>query len=345
MSIIGQKVSFYPFVDEEIRVQEIEDAKKNKVRELVLVSADQIPDDHYEFYKNVGHFINQKTNEYVTELAPHQIQTWADRWISKYRLYLKSQKIGLSTMILLEDLHIALTRGRGKEILIISQSKEKAKDHIQDLKKMIQESMYRDFLIDRATTEEELLKDERSKIDTIYLRNPEDPIHPTKIIALGITSAGSLISFKKVCHIHMSDVTLADMTEERFVEAFGGAFSRLANTDGSLVIECPPRGPSGPVFNIVDEDDSLKKDGIAVELEEGKKIVTPSGFLVRKYTFQVGIDCAMITPEFIEKERRRLGVLFGMYYLADFYSTDQTWFNKKSIEQTSAEATEAYDAF
>ena len=342
MRVITQKIPFYPFTDEELRLEE---RKKNQSRDLVLHSVEDIPSNLDEFYNNVGYFVNQKTNDYVTVLAPHQIQTWADRWISKYRLYLKSQKIGLSTMILLEDLHIALTRGRGKEILIISQSKEKAKDHIQDLKKMIGNSIYADFLIDRAVTEEELLKDERSKIDTIYLRNPENPSTPTKIIALGITSAGSLISFKKVCHIHMSDVTLADMTEERFVEAFGGAFTRLANTDGTLVIECPPRGPSGPVFNIVDEDDSLKKDGITVEIQEGKKIVTPSGFMVRKYTFEVGIDCGMITTEFIQKERRRLGVLFGMYYMADFYSTDQTWFEKDSINQTSQEATEAYDAF
>ena len=275
-----------------------------------LHSIKSIPDDLEKFYFNVGYFINQKTNEHVVSLAPHQIQTWADRWISKYRLYLKSQKIGLSTMILLEDFHIALTRGRGKEILIISQSKEKAKEHIQDLKKMIGNSIYADFLINRPTTQEDLLKDERSKIDTIYLRNPENPNHPTKIIALGITSVGSLISFKKVCHIHMSDVTLADMVEERFVEAFGGAFSRLANTDGTLVIECPPRGPQGPVFNIVDED-SLKQDGITVELDEGKKILTPSGFLVRRYTYQVGIDCGMITIPFIEKEKRRLGVLLA----------------------------------
>lgn len=67
--------------------------------------------------------------------------------------------------------------------------------------------------------------------------------------------------------------------------------------------------------------------------------------MVRKYTYQVGIVCGMITPEFIEKEKRRLGVLFGMYYMADFYSTDQTWFDKDSINQTSVEATEAYDSF
>ena len=307
-------------------------------------SLNQIPNDLSAFYKNVGYFLNQKTNELVEHLAPHQIQCWKDRDESKYRLYLKSQKIGLSTMILLEDFHIALTVGRGKEILIISQSKEKAKEHIQDIKKMISTSLYRDFLIDRPLTEEDLLKDERTKIDTIYLRNPENPTQPTKIIALGITSAASLISFKRVCHIHMSDVTLADMSEERFVEAFGGAFSRLANTNGSMVIECPPRGPSGPVFNIVDEDDSLKQDGVSIEIKEGKKILTPSGFLVRRYTYQVGLDCLMISPEFIEQEKRRLGVLFAMYYMADFYSTDQTWFDKHSIDQTSMEATEAYDS-
>lgn len=304
-----------------------------------------VPDDLSEFYEKVGYFINQKTNEYVTELAEHQIQTWYDRWISKYRLYVKSQKIGLSTMILLEDFHIALTRGRGKEILIIAQSKEKAQDHIQDLKKMISQSIYSDFLINRATTEEELLKDERTKIDKIYLRNPANPNQPTKIIALGITSVGSLISFKRVCHIHMSDVTLADMTEERFDEAFGGAFSRLANTDGTMVIECPMRGPSGPVFNILDEDDSLKKDGVIIEFAEGEKIETPSGFLVRRYTYQVGIISGMITLDFIEKEKRRLGVLFGMYYLAEVYTSDKTWFSKESIQQTSIQATEMYDSF
>jgi len=313
--------------------------------QLNLFPTNEIPNDLYTFYKNVGYFTNQKTNEPVQVLAPHQIECWNDRELSRYRLYLKSQKIGLSTMLLLEDFHIALTVGRGKEILIVSQSKEKAKDHIQDLKKIITSSIYADFLIDRPTTEEDLLKDERSKVDTIYLRNPERPQYTTKIIALGITSAASLISFKKVCHIHMSDVTLADMTDERFVEAFGGAFSRLANTNGTMVIECPPRGPSGPVFNIVDEEDSLKKDGVSIEIEEGKKILTSSGFLVRRYTYQVGIDCGMITMQFIEQEKRRLGVLFSMYYEADFYSTDQTWFDKNSINQTSQIATEIYDAF
>ena len=72
---IGQKISFYPFTDEEIRIQEIEDKKKGQVRELVLQPIKDIPSELNDFYTNVGYFVNQKTNDYVTVLAPHQIQT------------------------------------------------------------------------------------------------------------------------------------------------------------------------------------------------------------------------------------------------------------------------------
>ena len=92
--------------------------KDEKGRDLILQPVEAIPDDIHEFYRNVGYFTEQHTNKEVRNLAPHQVQVWNDRKKSKYRLYLKSQKIGLSTSILLEDLHIALTRGRGKEIFI-----------------------------------------------------------------------------------------------------------------------------------------------------------------------------------------------------------------------------------
>lgn len=302
-----------------------------------------IPDDLNMFYSRVGHFVHPFTGLPVDNLGPHQHEAWSDRKKSKYRLYLKSQKIGLSMLFLLEDLHVALTYGKGKEILVVSQSKQKAQEHLQDLRKMLRASpVYKPFLIE--TPGKDMLKDERTKIEQIYLRNPERPSVPTKIIALGITSPGSLISFKKVCHIHMSDVTLADMTEERFQESFGGLFSRLANTNGTMVIECPPRGTSGPVFDIVNADDLKDKAGLAVEIEEGKQVTGRQGFLVRRYTYQVGIDCGLITEQFIENERARLGVLFGMYYEADFYSSDKTWFDREYI-QASELATEAYGAF
>lgn len=303
-----------------------------------------IPQDLKIFYSRVGHFIHPFTGKEVDTLGEHQYQAWSDRGRSRYRLYLKSQKIGLSMLFLLEDLHVALTYGRGKEILVVSQSKAKAQDHLQDLRRMLRaSSIYSPFLIEDPG--KDMMRDERTKVSTIYLRNPDNPRLPTKIIALGITSPGSLISFKRVCHIHMSDVTLADMTEERFAESFGGLFSRLANTNGTMVIECPPRGTSGPVYDIVNAEELKDEQGLAVDIKEGERVQGRQGFLVRRYTYQVGIDCGLITPEFIELERQRLGVLFGMYYEADFYSSDKTWFNKEHIEQVSQEATELYGSF
>jgi len=43
MKVIGQKISFYPFTDEEIRLQEIEDRKKGQVDELALQSVYELP--------------------------------------------------------------------------------------------------------------------------------------------------------------------------------------------------------------------------------------------------------------------------------------------------------------
>lgn len=288
----------------------------HRKQNMYLPAVDEIPTDLDTFYRNMGGFVNEKTKEIVTELAPHQKQCWEDRAKSKYRLYLKSVKIGLSMVILLEDFHIALTRGRGKEILIIAQNKTAAKDHLRDLKKMILNSKYKDFLIDKPSANEGIRADEKTKADVIYLRNPGGR-DQTKIKALGIASPGSLGSFKRVCHIHLSDVTFARMKEERFTKAFYGLYTCLASTKGTMIIECLPRKPSGPIFDIVNEDDKLKRQHIN-EKEDSKEILTPKGFLVRKYTVEVGIACGMITKKFVEQAKKLPGAKFNMYYMAKF---------------------------
>lgn len=334
-------------------MQKIEAANK-RIDDILKIQAENkiarslptdIPQDLQTFYKEMGYFSHPFTGKDVPTLAKHQQEAWGDSDKSKYRLYLKSQKIGLSMLFLLEDVHKALTVAKGQEILVVAQSKSKAQDHLQDIRKMLRASpKYKDYLIEDAS--KTLLRDEKTKIEIIYLRNPEKPAVPTKIIALGITSPSSLISFKKVRHIHMSDVTLADMSEERFNESFGALFSRLANTNGSMVIECPPRGTSGPVFDLVNANEELKDDeGITIDIKEGELVTGGQGFLIRRYTFQVGLDSGLMNIEFIDSERRRLSVLFGMYYEATFYSSDRVWFDKAHVKQTSEEATLAYGSF
>jgi hypothetical protein len=54
-----------------------------------------------------------------------------------------------------------------------------------------------------------------------------------------------------VSKIHMSDIAATNLVDDSGL--FAAAFSRLANTDGSLIIETPPRGARGRVYEIFEQ--------------------------------------------------------------------------------------------
>ena len=83
-----------------------------------LLSQLQIPLDPQEFYKDFGYLLHPKTGEFVQQLTDYQYKIWNSK--TKYRVVIKSQKVGLSTSSLLEDFHKALTTCKGKDILIIA---------------------------------------------------------------------------------------------------------------------------------------------------------------------------------------------------------------------------------
>ena len=49
----------------------------------------------------------------------------------------------------------------------------------------------------------------------------------------------------------MSDIAATNLVDDSGL--FAAAFSRLANTDGSLIIETPPRGARGRVYEIFEQ--------------------------------------------------------------------------------------------
>lgn len=292
-----------------------------------------------EFYSEFDGFTHPESGEVVQKLADHQIECWNDQFKYIYRMYPKSQKILLTSLFLLEDIYHALTDARGMEILIIGQSLDHAKIHLQDLRKMVLGSNYRDYLITKPIPEIGLLKDEVTKVETAYMHNPKNFLRPTKIYALG-PSPGSLLSYKRVKHVHASDITKSKETPETLKETVANFISRLANTAGSAVIEGPPRGLSGPIWEEYQKFEAMKRQGIDLsKLTRNEQRKYP--FYVRKYTYEVGIKAGVITPEFIEGERNRWGPLFGMLYLADFYESDQSWY-KPEMFKTSPDATDFF---
>ncbi len=273
-----------------------------------------IPLDPDEFYRDFGLLEHPVDGRPVPHLTSYQRELWLDGQRHKRRLCVKSQKIGISTSALMEDFQHAITDCKGKEILIIAQTYDHAKNHLLTLRKMvINSTKYAQFLVSRPT--DLLLRDEVTKVSVIYVQNPDNIQKPTRIIALG-PRPGSIWSWKEVKHIHMSDIAAQDQMVDDS-ETFGAAFSRLANTNGSMLIETPPRGPSGKIYDIY-EHSKLKKGSGIPEAE----------FAVREYPASLAVEAGLITQDFLDAERERLGPAYDMYYACDFYNSANTWYSK-----------------
>ena len=89
-----------------------------------------------------------RTGKQVPELAQYQVDLWKRGYVYKYRLVIKSNKIGLTTSSLLELFYHMITDCAGFEALIFAQKYTIARDHIRTLRRMIlQSDKYRQFLI------------------------------------------------------------------------------------------------------------------------------------------------------------------------------------------------------
>lgn len=285
---------------------------------------DSVPIDPQQFYQNIGLLEHPHTRQPVKKLTSYQLEAWRDAFRYRYRLVVKSQKIGMTTTSLMEDFQRCLLpiehslSCRGKEILLIAQTHAMAKEHLMTLQYMIMNSdKYRNYLILSAGEGNSSL--EQTKATQLYIYNPTNPKKPTRIIALG-PSAASIWSWKNVKHIHMSDVAAI---ESRIDDApiFGAAFSRLANTNGTMLIESPPRGQRGKVWDIY-KASKLKGDDV---YEEAK-------FKVREYSAQRAVDAGLITEEFLQAERVRLGPLYGQYYECEFMNPYTSWYTQDMIK-------------
>jgi len=293
-------------------------------------------DEFYSYFEPLTH---PDTREPVTHLADHQREVWDDQFKYLLRGYPKSQKIYLSTTFLFEDIYHALTDAMGMEIIIIGQSEFHSQTHLQDFKKLILTSQLKDYLIREPIKEIGLERNEITKATVAYMHNPKNPFWPTKIYALP-PSAGSLISLKRVKHVHASDITRSKETPEKQKEAIASMFSRLANSVGSMVLEAPFRGMSGPLFEFWEKYKEITEKGIDLSrLTKTQQQAMP--MYIKEYDYHYGIKSGAFTPEFIEGEKIRLGPLFDMYYGAKPYESDQSWFTQDMF-QTSQEANDFF---
>ena len=125
----------------------------------------------------------------------------------------------------------------------------------------------------------------------LFIQNPDNPSQPTKIIGLGGNEA-SIWSFKEVKHIHMSDIAV--ITKKDYSGVINAAMTRLANTDGTMIIETPAYGPRGKVYEIYMQSKLAKGDSI-----EGQ-------FKLFTIPAREAVAANLISQEFLEGQKIEL---------------------------------------
>ena len=279
-----------------------------------------IPHDPQKFYEDFGLLVHPKTGLPSPRLTPYQYDVWKAGFYHKYRLAIKSQKIGLTTSVLMEDFQRAITDCKGYEILVIAQTILHAREHLYTLREMLLNSnKYSSFLMLKPT--ELVMKDQVTKVTVLYIKNPDNEKRPTRIIGLGGNEA-SIWSWKRVHHIHLSDIAVVNKKD--YSGVVGAAMTRLANTDGTMVIETPPFGPRGKIYEIYMASKLAKSDD---PMGQFKLFTIPA---------REAVAANLITQEFLEGEKVRLGSQYAAYYEAEFSAATGSVFNLVDIEAAAA---------
>jgi uncharacterized protein YihD (DUF1040 family) len=259
-----------------------------------------VPTDPRTFYKLLGPLFHPRLKTPVTDYAPYQWKGWEIALVHDL-LCVKTNKCGFSTTMLDALIQNSLLKkNAGYEKLIIAQSAKFAREHLYTIRKRLIDSPLHNFLIQEPR--DYLLADETTKVTELYIHNPYKPSHPTRIISTG-ASAGAVVSWKMVDFVLMSDIT---KSQTDYTAVVDGATTRLSNTEGRTVIETIPNGPQGKVYEIYEQILADKKENIEPEYE------------LLEITADEAVAAGVMTQKFLDRQRKKLGPMFAMYYGAKF---------------------------
>lgn len=315
--LIPKSIAWGMFERERANLMEVE--RQQRISELGL---DNVPTDPQEFYWDMGCPILDRNGNSVLNLADYQWEVWNSVFDHRYSIVVKSQKVGITTTVLLADLQLALLPKehprscRGKEILVIAQSIPHARLHLQTLRQMIQRSKYVDVM--RVKPTQVTFKDEVTKVGTIFLENPDDPSSPTRIIGLG-PKEGAIWSYKSVKHVHVSDIVASDID---YSDSVNAALTRLANTNGTMLIETPPRGPQGRVYEIWRAALEKKADDQRPDAQ----------FWPIKIPVGKAVQAGLVTQEYLDNMKATMGAKYNSFFEAEFIAVEGNVFPLEQVE-------------
>lgn len=300
-----------------------EEERLAKVADLGL---DSIPTDPKDFYQYIGYPILDPKGERVKNLADYQWEVWYSLFDHRYTCVVKSQKVGITTTVLLADLQLALLPRthplscRGREILVIAQSIPHARIHLQTLRQLILRSNVAAVMRTQQTQGTIVFRDQVTKVGTILLENPDDPTSPTTIIALG-PKEGSIWSYKTVKHVHISDIAATDQVSD-YGPSINAALTRLANTNGTMVLESPPRGPQGKLYDIWRNAIEKRPDDAGPDIS----------FWPIKIPAKKAVEAGLIQQSYLDNMRIQMGTAYNSFFEAEFTAVEGNLFPLSQVE-------------
>jgi hypothetical protein len=120
----------------------------------------------------------------------------------------------------------------------------------------------------------------------------------------------------------MSDIAANNLKDDSPI--FAAAFSRLLSTDGTMIIETPPRGPFKKTFEIYQQSLAKQVDPALQETQ----------FSVHHVSAQDGVAAGVITQSTLDAERARLGpTLYAQSYECQFTALRGNLFAQSAIDK------------
>jgi hypothetical protein len=197
----------------------------------------------------------------------------------------KSNKVGITEIMLRKIVRKTVAECRSYQQLIITQRFDMALEDMRRLQRLFREStILREFVDEDHTTYDRLVLTTGSEVIAVP------------------ASAKAIRGYPRVKHVFIDEAAHFALIEDN--EILSAATSRLANTQGTLDMVSTPRGQRGFFHRIV----------IASETR------TEFPFKAYRLPYHVALG-KLIQPEFIEAEKTRLGPLFPQEYEAVFLSS------------------------
>ena len=130
----------------------------------------------------------------------------------------------------------------------------------------------------------------------------------------------------KVKKVHMSDPAAITAIDDN--ELYDAAFTRLAITKGNFLIESPPRGQRGQLWEIY-KASKLRITNPDDPYADEKEIAR---FKITEIPYTMAIEAGVTEAEFFESERERLGPRFAQYYECEFLNPSNTFYDDSLIK-------------